>query len=549
VLHRTVVNNRRIQSKMKTKNPRAKVTNVSKPEKHGSGKAAVVDYLVTTSFDEGSESLVRRSFEDFKWVQERLVKERMGIIVPILSNKKPAKVKDQFFEEFITFRQENMNRFLQRVIHHPELVDAPCLLPFFTSNPTDWKTAKENAANDKESLMKENTTSNGGADDLGDALETIHVDVDTAVHGLGLEEQKGTMRRWFSAKRTEWALKNQNLILEETPAEAKKFTDMKTYASHLEVCVRILSEDYKAILSSNKVLAEKTGTIGAAFAQLWGEHELSNTSSSKLYQGLGKVWSNVSLRIKNHVVFGERHFENPIDDLLLDVIALQDALKKRKEAVYAYTRLSKEGQKLNKQLDRIRMAGNMVSQQDKYYKLETAMRHCDNRIAESRNHSDLVTTRLERDIERFRVEWHERMRHVLNVFHKQQVEFLQSQVNDFSSVLPELAAMDSKRSDLASEDSPEPEKMGINLSFGSSGAKASIGLVGAPANPPPPPPDEELSPPPVPLDDDKPPDTPVISLNASFSSDDGFDAAPAMGGDSTVSDETGTHSKPIVTSV
>lgn len=69
---------------MTEKGPCAVATNVSKPEKHGSGRSAVVDYLVTTYFDgaggsETNEALVRRTFEDFLWLQKRLVKERMGM--------------------------------------------------------------------------------------------------------------------------------------------------------------------------------------------------------------------------------------------------------------------------------------------------------------------------------------------------------------------------------------------------------------------------------------------------------------------------------------
>ena len=55
-------------------------TSVSKPEKRGNFRNTVVDYLITTSFDAGGEaSLVRRTFEDFLWIQKRLVKERMGM--------------------------------------------------------------------------------------------------------------------------------------------------------------------------------------------------------------------------------------------------------------------------------------------------------------------------------------------------------------------------------------------------------------------------------------------------------------------------------------
>lgn len=461
--------------------------------------------------------------------------KRKPSIIPVLSKKKPEKFKDQFLEPFINIRQASLDRFLQRVIHHPELVDAPCLFPFFTANSTDWIETKQsmNAADDKDLLLKENTTSDDEADF---AADTIQIDAQAAMLGPEKEKKKGPMGRWFANKRTEWALKNDNLVLEETPAEAKKFFDAKTYADHLEVCVRILSEDIKSVQSSNVVLAEKTGTMGSAFAQMWGEHELSNTSSSNLYQSLGKIWANASNRIQNQVAFRERHFEGPLDDLVMDVVALQDTLALRKAKAYSYTRLTQEGRKLNKQLDRIRQSGNMAAQQDRYFKLESQLRHLDEKTAESRNLSDLVTTRLERDIDRFRVEWHERMREVLEAFHKEQVEFLESQTKEYSSVLPALANLDSKRSDVTKE-APKSEKLAIDFSVDSNGAKAVVigenpGSAVMPSSAPPPPP---------PAEDSSHPDLEPINLSSSYESDDGFGAdAAAMGGET---------SKPILKSV
>ena len=435
------------------------------------------------------------------------------------------KVKEQFLEPFINMRQESLDRFLQRVIHHPELVDAPCLLPFFTANATDWITTKETSKSegDKSLLLKENTT-NDDETDIS-AIDTINIDAQAAMLSPE-QEKKGPMRRWFGNKRTEWALKNDSLALEETPAEAKKFADMKTYAEHLEVCVRILNEDFKTIQASNTVLAAKIGTMGAAFAQMWGEHDLSNTSSSNMYQSLGKVWANASKKIQNQVSFRERFFEGPLEDLVMDVVALKDALAQRKASLYEYTKITQEGKTLNRQLDRIRQRGNMAAQQDRYFKLESQLRHIDEMTAEKRNHSDLVTTRLERDIDRFRVEWHERMRHVLEVFHKQQLSFLQSKTKDVSSVLLALANVDSNRSDLTIE-APQAEKLEINFSVDSNGAKASVvggksGSIVMPSSEPPLPPAE---------DDLLGQGLEPISLDASYSSDDGFDAeSVAMGG-------------------
>merc|ERR1711935_205150 len=179
------------------------------------------------------------------------------------------------------------------------------------------------------------------------------------------------------------------------------------------------------------------------------------------------------------------------------------------------------GKNINRQLDRLRQAGNMTTQQDRYFNLETQLRHCDDKTAECQNHSDLVTTRLERDIERFRVEWHERMRQVLEVFHKQQAEFFENQVKDFSSVLPALGTLDSKRSDLATK-APQSEKLEINYSVNSGGVKASVaGKNSASAAEKAPPPAAAPSSPP-PAEDLLGSGVQEISLDASYSSEDGF---------------------------
>lgn len=456
-------------------------------------------------------------------------------IVPILSNKVTAKPKDQLKEPFITFRQEKLHRFIQRVVNHPELVDAPSLRPFLTANPTDWVAAKANAVIDKDLLLKENSTNDDG-DELENGMDTLQIDVHAALDSTTQDgTRKGPMRRWIAARRTKMALQNDNLQLEETPAEAKLFHDMKTYADQLEVCVKILSEDYKEILSSNRVLAEKTETMGAAFTQMWGEHLLSNTSSSSMYQSLGRVWGSASNRMKNNVAFGELYVDNPIDDLVLDIAALKDALVKRKEAVYAYTKLSQEGLTMTKQLERMKGRGDLTAQQDKYFKLETDLRFMDKRITESRSHSDLVTRRLERDAERFRVEWHERMRQVMEALHKEHVAFMQGQVNDFSQLLPALASLDSERSGVTKE-APKVEKFQISMSYDSGGARAVVGSMDTPplpdVPPPPLPPAPSVAPPPPPLvEDDVPAGTPILSLDAVYSSDDdGFEAGATMGG-------------------
>jgi hypothetical protein len=117
-----------------------------------------------------------------------------------------------------------------------------------------------------------------------------------------------------------------------------------------------------------------------------------------------------------------------------------------------------------------------------------------------RKQCNMVSTRLTKDVERFRVDWHERMRQVIEDFHKQQIEFLQQQSMDFSSALPALSSLDSGRSDLPTRPAAPVAKTEINMSYSTRGVKPIVGSIpmdsvesspkatAAPVAAPPPPP-------------------------------------------------------------
>jgi hypothetical protein len=128
---------------------------------------------------------------------------------------------------------------------------------------------------------------------------------------------------------------------------------------------------------------------------------------------------------------------------------------------------------LQDQIAKLRNARDFGSQQDKYYALEGAIRRSDLEIEESKKRCELVSARLKRDVDRFRIEFHERMRHVLESFHRQQAEYLQLEATIWESALPSLVSLDTHRSEL-----PTVPKViaasSINLSYSTEGAKAVI---------------------------------------------------------------------------
>jgi hypothetical protein len=297
-------------------------------------------------------------------------------------------------------------------------------------------------------------------------------------------------------------------------------------------------------------MASNYQTMGAAFTQMWGEHALSSTSSSQLYQTLGQTWAAISKRIESRIASGKRHFATPMDDLVMDVMALKEALGKRKTIVYNYTKHVQEGRQLQEQMDKIRSLPDFSGHQDKYYQLEKDIRRSDLKVEEMKKLCALVSSRLIRDIERFRVEWHERMRQVLEDFHKQEIEFLQQQAMDFSSTLPSLSLLDSQRSALPTGSPPQNPKSGIKMALSTSGVKAFVGSIPIdheasypevaappPATAPPPAP---VSPTPVmrnhSFDDTKSLDSIVLDAVAD---DDEEETMTAMGGEINVTEKSG----------
>lgn len=94
---------------------------VDDPEKHVGG---YVSYNVTTKTTRGQfdhpEYSVRRRYQDFLWLRQRLEESYPTHIVPPLPEKKSfSKHFDRFSTEFLRSRQIALNKFVSRIADHP----------------------------------------------------------------------------------------------------------------------------------------------------------------------------------------------------------------------------------------------------------------------------------------------------------------------------------------------------------------------------------------------------------------------------------------------
>jgi hypothetical protein len=437
---------------------------VSNPKSHGKGRSQHITYLVTTEYNKpaGNESIVRRRYSDFHWLQTQLVHERAGLIIPVIPHKfSNAKIK--FTDGFVNARQEQLNHFLKRVVMvHPELGYAPCIKPFLTANAQDWEATKSQAPEEGSVHAEQDQQTESSKD-------SILISVEAAPQ----IEKPGRFSKWKTRIRTKIALAYGDPRLEETPAESKKFSDLETYAQHLETCVSILSEDATGYVEGYKVQSEKLKTMGAALTELWGEHKLSNASSSTMYQKLGDCWTNLSKIMASQHETGLQKLDAPLEEVILDVKALKLAIQQRKEVLFQYTAKVSDGRLKEVQLDKLKAKDDLSSHQDKFFELDKEVKVSDAEIKILRAHVDTVSKRLERDAERFRHGFHEKMRATMEAYHLSQCEYAEQNSKAWQDMLPGLAgeALDTTA---ASGTAKEADLLHLKVAMSTTGAHASF---------------------------------------------------------------------------
>ena len=440
---------------------------VSNPKNHGKGRSQHITYLVTTVYNKpaGNESIVRRRYSDFQWLKTQLVHERAGLIIPVIKHK-VSNAKIKFTDEFVNERQEQLDRFLKRVVMvHPELGYAPCIKPFLTANAQDWEAAKSQAPEEGSVHAEQDEQTQSSRD-------SILISVEAAPQ----IEKPGRFSKWKTKMRTKIALAYGDPRLEETPAENKKFSDLEAFAEHLVTCVTILSEDSVGYVEGYKAQSEKLKTMGAALTELWGEHKLSNASSSTMYQKLGDCWTNLSKIMTSQHETGLQKLDAPLQELILDVTALKFAIQQRKEVLFQYTAKVNDGRIKETQVEKLKAKEDLSDHQDKFFALDKEIKMSDAEIKILRTHVETVSKRLERDAERFRHEFHEKMRATMEAYHLSQCEYAEKNLKVWQDMLPGLAgeALDTTA---ASGLAKEADLLQLKVSMSTTGAHASFESV------------------------------------------------------------------------
>lgn len=124
---------------------------VENPEKTQTPMESYITYEVNTVTDRveysAQQMCIRRRYQDFLWLKERLETVHPGTLIPPLPAKQAVKgVLDRFSVEFVRRRCTALRNFLHRLSLHPKLNRSKNLRKFLTMSSTDFTMLRKSSS-------------------------------------------------------------------------------------------------------------------------------------------------------------------------------------------------------------------------------------------------------------------------------------------------------------------------------------------------------------------------------------------------------------------
>ncbi|XP_011298618.1 sorting nexin-7-like [Fopius arisanus] len=125
---------------------------IDNPQKHLETLETYITFRITTrttrpEFEE-SDYVVRRRYNDFIWLRQKLVGSYPSHIIPPMPGKHSLLAQlDRYSKEFIIARMKLLHVFLNRIVNHPILSCDKELKGFLTAKPAEFSIIRKNRGN------------------------------------------------------------------------------------------------------------------------------------------------------------------------------------------------------------------------------------------------------------------------------------------------------------------------------------------------------------------------------------------------------------------
>uniref|UniRef100_A0A8C9TPV8 Sorting nexin-30 n=1 Tax=Scleropages formosus TaxID=113540 RepID=A0A8C9TPV8_SCLFO len=277
---------------------------VDDPKKHVSTMETYITYRVTTKttrteFDLPEYSL-RRRYQDFDWLRNKLEESQPTHLVPPLPEKFVMKgVVDRFSEEFVETRRKALDKFLKRVADHPVLS--------FNENFNVFLTAKDLNSYKKQGLalltkMSESVKNVTG----GYKLRSRPLEFAAMLDYLDVFTQKlGTIDR--IAQRI---IKEQSEYLMELRDYGPLYSSWAAFEGELQKPLKSVSE---CVTSCATALEELTDDMSEDFLPVLREYVLYIESMKNVLKKRDQVQAEYEAKLEAIVVRKEEKIGVPMD--------------------------------------------------------------------------------------------------------------------------------------------------------------------------------------------------------------------------------------------
>lgn len=382
------------------------------PEIEGEGHHALPGSSV---FQNPGYSAVLRRYSDFLWLFERLHAERGGAVVPHLPEKQPV---GRFSAAFIEDRRRNLERFLRRVVVHPELRDAACVDTFLRADDAAFAVAK---ATDHRSAA----AAAAAHDDAADMASRHAVSARSGGGGLRLPS-------WLASASASVA---NSLVgapdLVRSPDD-DLFDEIGRYVHGLDGQMRTVSQQASDLVRRGRDIANGMFEFGLAFSSL-GQSEADGLGAA--LQRMGDAADALSVVTAEHVEREARDFEDPVRDYLRTIGAVKLALQKRNERRRTYSTSLHNVTQRQTALFKVR---GVVGQEEKAYAAEMALARAREDSEAAREDFATVSQRLLREVDRFKREKAEDMRRTVMDYVHLQIEYNRRMEEVWAGLIPQL---------------------------------------------------------------------------------------------------------------
>ena len=361
----------------------------------------------------GQYSSVLRRYSDFLWLYERLHKEKAGAIVPPLPEKQAV---SRFSPEFVEDRRRALEKFLRRVILHPELYEANCLLTFLRADDVTFQHAKNVSKSEDEQRR------NSGSGDTNNMAASM------SGGGAFNMTPKNTagIKKWFSEAKTTFS---GDLV---TSPDDDLFDEIERYIEALAIQMKRVSNQASGLVRKSKEIANGLFEFGLAFHQL-GQSE-GEELGAKL-QLVGGTADTLSSMAAQQAEAELKRLEEPFRDYLKTIHAVKLALGRRHDKRVSYTALLHEIQTREVNLHRLRMTPGSEA---KAYSTEMSLQRYQAAASVAQEEYAECSQRVLREVDRFKREKAEEMKMVVLHFIMLEIEVNRRMEEVWGELVPKL---------------------------------------------------------------------------------------------------------------